>query len=182
MRIKTLLWVLICLLTLSGIGFLSGLRSYQVFTGEELVAVVRIQPMPRDSRYNFLLWFTPVKNGTPLSPRQFLMHGDQWTVGGEIVKWHPWVNLLGVKACHKLTRLAGRYLKAEAEMTKPRSAYDLNGGTRSFWRWLYRFGAQLPFVEAVYGNAAYTLAAPGTQWGVYVTISGYLIKPLRLRT
>ena len=63
--------------------------------------------------------------------------------------------------------------------TQPRSAYDLNGGTDFLWRWLYRYGRWIPFVEAVYGNAAYTMAQPGAQWGIYVTLSGYLVKPLK---
>jgi len=107
------------------------------------------------------------------------MHGDQWTIGGDILKWEPWAQLIGLKSCHKLTRLHSRYLKAESEMTGPGSAYDLNGGTDALWLWLYRFGTQLPVVEAVYGNAAYCMAQPGSRWGVYVTLSGYLIKPLR---
>lgn len=182
MRIKTILWIIACFLVLGAVGFLFSLRAYQVFTREELVAIVRVDPQPKGGRYDFLMWFTPVQNGVPLKISAFPIHGDQWTVGGEIVKWHPWVNLLGVKSCHRLTRISGRYLKADAELAKPRSVYELNGGTRSLWRWLYRFGARLPFVEAVYGNAAYTLAAPGSQWGVYVTLSGYLIKPLRLKS
>jgi hypothetical protein len=70
-------------------------------------------------------------------------------------------------------------MTAADELKRPRSAYDLNGGTDFLWRWLYRFGGRLPLVEAVYGNAAYTFAEPGTQWGVYVTLSGYLVKPLK---
>ena len=107
------------------------------------------------------------------------MNGDQWTVGGDILKWHHWVNLVGFQNCHKLTRISSRYLKAQAELEQPRSAYDLNGGTDSLWMWLYRYGRWLPFVEAVYGNSAYVMAQPGSRWGVYVTLSGYLLKPLR---
>ena len=127
----------------------------------------------------FVVKYTPVFRGAKGSTEQFQMVGDQWSIGGDVLKWHPWVNLLGLKNAHKLTRLSSRYLKAEAEMRQPRSAYDLNGGSDSLWRCLHRFGAWLPFVEAVYGNTAYAFARPGSQWGVYVTLSGYLIKPLR---
>ena len=106
------------------------------------------------------------------------MVGDQWMIGGEILKWHPWLNGVGFKNCHRLTRINSRYLKTEDELARPKSVYELNGGTTPLWRFLYRFGRWIPFVEAVYGNAAYVAAEPGSQWGVYVTLSGYLIKPL----
>ena len=100
---------------------------------------------------------------------------------GDILKWKPWLTFLGAKSLHKLNRLSSRYEKAADEMSQPRTAYDLNGGSTPPWRWLRRWGMKLPFVDAVYGNAAYVPARPGGQWGVYVTHSGYLIRPLRDR-
>ncbi len=179
MRLRSLFWWLACLTILAGFGVLWGLRSYQVFTHEEQVAIVRCEAAPKGAQYRFLIGVAPVQRGAPSSMRSFPLQGDQWSIGGDILKWHPWLNLVGIRSCHRLTRVSGRYLKAEDEVNKPRSAYDLNGGTDPFWRWLYRHGQWIPFVEAVYGNAAYTMAQPGTQWGVYVTVSGYLIKPLR---
>ncbi len=181
MRLKNFLWVIACLTLLAVFSLLLGLRSYQVFTGEELVALVRCEAAAKDSPYRFILLLTPITHGVSRPAEKFPMMGDQWAIGGDILKWHPWVNLLGFKTCQKLTRLSGRYLKAEAELNNPKSAYDLNGGTDSLWRWMYRWGYRLPFVEAVYGNSAHTLAQPGTQWGVYVTLSGYLVKPVRIK-
>ncbi len=106
------------------------------------------------------------------------MSADQWSAGGEILKWRPWLTFLGVKSCHKLTRLSSRYETAKEEMSQPRFAYDLNGGTTLLWHWLHRWGTWLPFVDAVYGNSVYVPALPGGRWGVYVTHSGYLVRPL----
>ncbi len=166
---KRFFWILACLLTLVGVGFLFGLRSYQVFTREELVAVVRCEAAPAGSGYPFVL---------SIAQQSLPLQGDQWAIGGDFLKWYPWVNWIGIKNCHKLTRLSSRYLKAEEELNRPRTAYDLNGGTDLLWRCLYRVGQWIPFVEAVYGNSAYTFATPGASWGVYVTLSGYLVKPL----
>ncbi|MBI3333471.1 MAG: hypothetical protein HYZ93_05220 [Candidatus Omnitrophica bacterium] len=178
MRLRDLLWVSIWLIVLAGAGFLFAIRSYRVFTEEELVAVVRCEAPAKGSPHRFLLSVTPVAKGVPESARSYGMVGDQWAIGGEILKWHPWLNLAGIKSCHKLTRLSSRYLKARAEQAEPRSVYDLNGGTSPMWQWLYRFQQWLPFVEAVYGNATYVMAQPGSRWGVYVSLSGYLVKPL----
>lgn len=176
---KRFFWLLTWLLILVGIGVLLNLRTYRVFTQEELVAIVQCGPSLKQTPLQFVVGYTPVFRGAKGPMERFQMIGEQWSIGGDILKWHPWVNLLGLKNAHKLTRLSSRYLKAEDEIHQPRSAYDLNGGADLLWRCLHRFGAWLPFVEAVYGNTAYAFARPGTPWGVYVTSSGYLIKPLR---
>ena len=181
MRLKTIFWVIAWLVVLAGASLLFALRSYQVFTREELVAVVSCEPAPAGASYKFQIQYVPVVKGLTGAAQRFPMYGDQWMIGGDILKWHPWMNLIGFRSCHKLTRLNSRYLKAEAEMSGPKSAYDLNGGTDLFWSLLYRWGRNISLVEAVYGNSAYTMARPGTRWGVYVTLSGYLVKPLRDR-
>ena len=143
------------------------------------MAVVRCEAAPKNSSYRFFLEVSTVLQGIPGEPKKFPLVGDQWAIGGEILKWDPWVNLFGIKNCHRLTRIQSRYLKAEAEMQQPRAAYDINGGVNRWWLFLYRWGRWIPLVEAVYGNAAYTLAQPGSRFGVYVTLSGYLVKPLK---
>ena len=179
MRLRTFLWLCVFSITLGGVGLFLGLRSYRVFTQEELVAVVQCGTSPKkEAEGAFLVEVTQVTRGIPGRPEKFSMRGDQWTIGGEILKWHPWLNFVGMRNCHKLTRVGSRYLQARQEMENPRWAYDLNGGTDLLWEWLYRFGRRIPLVEAVYGNATYQLAQPGSRWGVYVTLSGYLAKPL----
>lgn len=181
MRLKHLFWMITWLVVIACVGILLGLRSYHVFTQEELIATVRIDAAPPGGSASYYLWLTPVGQGSAQAPARFPMYGEQWSIGGDILKWHPWLNLIGLKTCHKLTRLSSRYAKAEMEHSHPRSVYDLNGGTDWVWRGMYRLGEIIPGVEAVYGNAAYAFAQPGSQWGVYVTLSGYLIKPLKSR-
>jgi hypothetical protein len=105
------------------------------------------------------------------------MRGDQWAVGGDILKWKPWLAFLGAKSVHKLTRLQSRYASLQAERTAPRTVYELGGGSGPLWRWAYRTGVRLPFVDAVYGNAVYLPSRPGRSWGIYVTHSGYFARP-----
>jgi len=188
-----LFWGIASLAVVAALGVLLSLRSYQVFTQEERVLIVRCEaapksampapksamPAPKGSDHSFQLILTPMTRGSSHVPQRFRMVGDQWTVGGEILKWHPWLNLVGIKSCHKLTRLSSRYLRAEEELTKPRSAYDLNGGSGLFWQWLHRAQRWIPFVDAVYGNSTYTMVQPDTEWGVYVSLFGYLIRPIR---
>ena len=176
MRLRTL-WIGIALLAAAaGLAVWGTLRSYRVFTQEELVAVVRCGEDPQGSRELFLLEVAAVRNGIPDRAESFAMSGDQWTIGGEILKWRPWAVFLGLRSRHKLTRLQSRYADAQAEQTRPRSVHELGGGPGAGWRWLRRWGAHLPGVDAVYGSAAYVDARRGKQWGVYVTHSGYFIR------
>ncbi len=176
--LRRLVWLAVLLACAAALAAFTALRSYRAFTREELVAAVRCEPAAAVTGYRFHLKLRQVRGGEEGPEQSFPMHGEQWTVGGEILKWSPLLTSLGARPCHKLTRVSSRYLAARQEARGPRSAYDLNGGSAWLWRWLHRFGASLPLVDAVYGNAVYTDARPGARWGVYVTHSGYLIRPL----
>ncbi len=179
MRLKTIFWVIAWLIVLAGVSLLVTLRSYRVFTEEELVAIVWCEPAPPSTSYKFTLRYAPVTKGVVGTAQRFPMYGDQWMISGDILKWHPGLNLLGIRSCQKLTRLNSRYLRSQMELKSPKTAYDLNDGTNFFWRWMYPYGRRIPFVEAVYGNSAYVMAQPGARFGVYATLSGYLVKPIR---
>jgi len=179
--LKLLARLLLLLVVILGLSVAVSLRTFRAFTEEELVAVVRCETAPAGATYGFLVEVTQMRAGEPGRREKFPMVGDQWTIGGDLLKWKPWLTWLGAKPCHKLTRLSSRYLQAERERSLPRTAYDLNGGTSAFWRWLYRWGVLLPFVDAVYGNASHVPVRIGARWGVYVTHSGYFIRSLRER-
>ena len=176
--IRRLLWIIFFLALILAAAVFAGARSYRIFTEEQRVADVECLPAPPGAGYRFLLKLRQVDQGIPGPVREFPMQGEQWALGGEILKWAPWLTAAGAKPVHKLTRLSSRYVLAGQENSAPRSAYDLNGGSSRIWLWLRRFGPSFPLVDAVYGNATYTDARPGGRWGVYATHSGYLIRPL----
>lgn len=176
---KTLFRLVLVLAIVACLAIWASVRSFRVFLEEDLVAVVQCEAAPDGVLYRFLVEITQQEGPAAGRREKFPMSGDQWSAGGEILKWAPWLTFLGVKSCHKLTRLSSRYETAKEEMSQPRFAYDLNGGSTPLWRWLRRWGARLPFVDAVYGNSVYVPARPGGRWGLYVTHSGYLVRPLR---
>lgn len=177
MRLKWIFFVLLILGLASVICLYVGIRSYRVFTQEELVAVVRCEPAPAGAGYSFLLQVTLMKNGRPSSSEKFPMVGDQWAVGGDFLKWSSWLTLFGLKSRQKLTRLSSRYWSAADELSKPRTAYDLQGGTSLPWRWLHRVGVRLPGVDALYGSTVYVPFQAGGAWGIHAAHSGYLARP-----
>jgi len=123
--------------------------------------------------------YRPAGNGRD---RYFFMHGDQWMISGDIIKWKTWLNLLGLHTRYRLTRLQGRYLDIEAERSAPRTIFSLidypqdTDERHPFWRFLYRSGQKLPLVDTVYGNAAYQDLNDQGHYQVFVGTSGFLIR------
>lgn len=151
--------------------------AYDGFTREEPVA--RIQCLPVEGLdYDMILRFVPLQGGKEGVPGVFRLNGDQWAVGGHILQWHPWLNMLGLHTGYRLTRVEGRYIDAEEESSGGRSVYDLGElRTQALWHWLYRHYEDIPLVKAVYGNTAYTFPERDVTFVVRVTLSGFKVAP-----
>jgi membrane protein implicated in regulation of membrane protease activity len=174
----------------AGLVFVAGLflltlvlfaRTYDVFTREEPIARIQCAPV-EGVDYDMILRFVPLVDGREGTPGLFRLGGDQWAVGGHILQWHPWLNLLGLRTGYKITRIEGRYLNAGDEEARPRTVYDLEDTkTHNVWHWLYRHHEDLPLVRAVYGNTAYTFPERDETFLVVVTHSGFKVEPERGR-
>lgn len=161
----------------AGLGLGLALHAFEAFAGSRVIAQVRCQWVgPKE----FELWYAPVVDGRPESARTYRLKGDQWAISGGVVKWHPWLTALGVPSYHRPSRLSGRYADLAQELAHPASAVELSGEPDRLWWWLYQLDPWLPFVDAVYGSAAYTYVNPAMLFEIAVTPSGYLIdrKPL----
>lgn len=151
------------------------LRAYHVFTHETPVAEIRSQPVNGDSEDPItLVHFFSVRSK---HTRYLLIRGDQWMIEGDILKWDSWLNFLGFHTRYRLTRLRGRYLDIEAEKHRPPSIHVLSEEEyHPLWPYLYDFGQRLPFVDSVYGNAAYQNLRADTDYMIYVGPTGFLVR------
>ena len=148
-------------------------RAFGAFVGETLVATVTTQ---RAAPNEFLLTYRPAQQPGAAGARTVSLLGDQWMISGGIVKWHPWLTALGLPSYHKPLRLSGQFSRADQHRSRPPSVEVLEPRVDRLWEWFYRADPYLPFVEAVYGSAAYVYVEPDWVQDVYVTPSGYLIK------
>lgn len=158
------------------LGLVAALRSFEAFAGSRPVGRVSCRWVGENT---FDLQWTALRHGEPQQPLTFRLKGDQWSVSGGIVKWHPWLTALGVPSYQKVTRISGRYASVQEERAHPPTAVELNGGVDQWWEWLYRLDPILPFVEAVYGSAVFLHVSPALDYQVEVTPSGYLIRQVR---
>ncbi len=164
------------LLATLALGLATVLRSFEAFAGSRPVARVQCRWVGEKT---FELQWTALRDGELVEPLTIQLKGNQWSVSGGIVKWHPWLTALGLPSYHKVTRLSGRYALIEEETAAPPTAVELNGGVDRWWEWLYRVDPYLPFIEAAYGSAAFLYVNPVLEYQVDVTPSGYLIRSLR---
>src|SRR6266581_4538196 len=146
-----------------------GIQGYRALTYEEVAATVKTSPVaPQRFRATITL------------PNQRLamyeLAGDAFYVDAHILKWHPWLNLLGLHTSYELDRVAGRYNAVTDERTKPHTVYALS---RDRWLDLYalaRRKALGPLVDAEYGSAAFVAGNRPAEFEVRVSTTGLLMR------
>jgi hypothetical protein len=168
-----LIWIVF---SAAGLFLTSFIQPYRSFTDKELVAVVRCKPLD-DKTNTMQMGLRLVKDGKTEKEETFMLKGDQWAIEGDILRWDDRLNLLGLHAMYRLTRVRGRYIDAQNEIQNTPTVYSLvkDEGT-PYWRWLYRYGYRLPFVTAVYGNTVFTYPSKEDTYEIYVTTSGFMAQ------
>jgi hypothetical protein len=169
----------ILILTLTAMVLLTTLlflRSFHVFTQKQLVAMIQCYPA-RDSDANFEIQLDRIIKGQPQPAGRYEIKGQQWAIGGNIIKWEPWVSFLGMETMYRLSRLEGRYIKASDQQTSPQTVYSLTKAEQSpFWNFVDRFGEELPFIDAGYGNTTFNRPDYNETFYIYVTESGFMAQ------
>lgn len=172
-KLKILLKGLIFLfLSLGLIWMVFILKTYNFFHQEKLIAEITCRKIDNEKMELVLREIDKPKEEI------FILKGEQWMIGGDILRWKKPLYFLGLSNLYKLTRLNSRYLKAEKEIFS--THFDLNGGTDKFWLFLYCYQKYLPFVEAVYGNSVYTFPKEKVIFRLYVTPSGFSLKEFQI--
>ena len=151
-----------------------GLREYHALTLEVLAATVTTEPLgPQHFRATILL---PDKRLA-----MYDLAGDALYMDAHILKWHPWVNLLGLHTSYELDRVAGRYNTVSDERGKPHTAFELARPAWPAWIdlfWIARSHVLGPLVDAEYGSAAFVTGARPARYEVRVSTTGLLMRPV----
>jgi hypothetical protein len=173
--VSTLRLLLILLLISVSIAVLflgAFIQSYVSFTHRELARCTAVLGTKDMMTLELVMRESP----TAASINRYRLRGQQWTIEGHILTWDDWLKFLGLRTMYKLTRVRGRYLRTGDEMNRPATVYSLVANEEDrCWRWLYEYGARLPFVQAVYGNTVFTFPSETKTFDIYVTTSGFMI-------
>ncbi|HEY5755162.1 MAG TPA: hypothetical protein VIU34_05030 [Steroidobacter sp.] len=149
------------------------LRTYAQLTLERPVAeIVFEQRGPQ----TFNATLTQMPNG---EIQMFVLSGDEWQLDARVLKWKGWANLFGLDAQYRLERVSGRYREITQERTAERTVYPLaeNPGV-DLWQLTLDKPDRLPFVDAVYGNAAYMPMSDGARYEVTISQTGLIARPV----
>jgi hypothetical protein len=146
------------------------LYSYQVLVQEQPVAEVRFEAL--GPQY-FRVYLLPEES----SPRVLELRGDEWQIDARVLKWHGLANLLGMKTVYRLERLSGRYRDIQQERQGVRSVYRLdNDKGIDLWALAQSSQRKMPWVDAVYGSAAYMPMVNRGQFRVSISNSGLVVR------
>ena len=147
-----------------------GIRGYHALTFEEVAATVKTEPVaPQRFRATIRL---PDKRIA-----MYELAGDAFYVDAHILKWHPWLNLLGLHTSYELDRVAGRYNAVADEQSKVHTAYSLARERQVDLFSLARRKLLGPLVDAEYGSAAFVAGSKAAEYEVRVSTTGLLMRP-----
>jgi hypothetical protein len=149
-----------------------GVRGYRALTHEEVAAVVRTEPLGAQ-RFQAQFLFPDGSIAT------YTLAGDELYVDAHILKWQPWVNVLGLNTAYELDRVAGRYHDLAQEQQQPRTVYSLAPERRvNLFNLRRRYALLRPLLDAEYGSATFAAADSPAQYEVRVSTTGLLIRKL----
>jgi hypothetical protein len=150
----------------------TSLRSYQRLSAEQPAGALQFTRI--GSRQFNGVFTLPSGDST-----EFELRGDEWQVDARLLKWRGLADLLGFDAGYRLDRISGRYTNIDDERTQPRTVYALNPPARlDLWKLVHRYHAWVPWVDALYGSAAFLPMADGARYSLSVSPSGLIARPV----
>jgi hypothetical protein len=157
-------------------GLAVALEGYRAFTAKSLVAEVQcIELEPAKLR----LYFVPIADDGKRGVQEtYDLDGEEWMVAGEVLRFRSFLTPLGVNTVHKVTRIEGRWLRAEDAGAHLPTVFDRDGGRSKAWLFLLRHGARGPLgflIDGVHGQAVSQLPDRRALFDLYVTPNGYVL-------
>lgn len=161
--------LLLALAALAGTVALA-IRGYRALTHEVVAAKIRTEPLgPQRFRVTVTL-----SDG---SLHMYDLAGDALYVDAHILKWHPWVNILGLHTAYELDRIAGRYDTMAEERTRPRTVYSLaRRKPLDMFDLARRYKLFAPLVDAEYGSATFVGTRGPAHLEIRVSTTGLLVR------
>lgn len=169
--LQSLSGMLFIAVALLAISIAMNLYSYQAFTDEQLAAEVRIEAL--GPQY-YRVYFIPRDQPAQL----FELRGDEWQVDARILKWHGVATLAGLKTVYRFERISGRYRDLKQQRSGQHSVHALaSDDGLDLWGWSRKNQQRIPWVDAIYGNAAYMPLTNQAQYKISISSSGLVIRP-----
>ena len=148
-----------------------GTEGYLALVKEEAVATITVSPTGKQSfhaRMDFV-------DGTH---QVFALSGDELMIDAYVLKWKPWVNLLGLHTAYRLDRIRGRYADIDDEKSLPQTIYAINvKSSRGLAQWREDFQILSLLLDVEHGSASFASVERDKQYQLMITTNGLLIRP-----
>lgn len=133
-------------------------------------ATVRIEPLGAKS---FRAHFS-FPDGRQAS---YKLAGDELYVDAHILKWKPFVNILGLHTAYELDRVAGRYADVKDELAKSRTVFLLaQDKPLNMFNLRQRYFFLRSLLDAEYGSATFINSDKPVGFEIRVSATGLLIR------
>jgi hypothetical protein len=164
---------LVLFLLAAGAGLIATeLRTYQRLTYEQPAGELQLA-RTGEHEFSAVLTYPTGERAT------FALSGDEWQIDARVLKWRAVADIVGFDTVYRLERISGRYESIEDERNLARAVYALNPpGRIDLWDLVHRYRTWVPWVDALYGSAAYLPMADGALYEIKVTQSGLIARPL----
>ena len=152
------------------ISMAMNLYTYDIFTYEEPVAEVRFEEL--GNQY-YRLYYIPEGKAA----QTYEIRGDEWQIDARVIKWHGLANLAGMNTLFRIERISGRYRDVQQERLDVRSVYAIDAlDGIDVWTMSRKNQKYIPWIDAVYGSAAYMPMAGQARFQVSVSTTGLVVR------
>jgi hypothetical protein len=143
---------------------------YRTLTYEETAAIVQIEPL---SAKLFIAHFR-FPDGRQAS---YKLAGDELYVDAHILKWKPFVNILGLHTAYELDRVTGRYIDVKDELVSPRTVFLISQDKPlNMFNLRQRYFFLRRLLDAEYGSATFINSDKPAGFEIRVSTTGLLIR------
>ena len=149
--------IVLLLIALLAFGIASLAQEYLNLTGKILIAHVRATPVNNPGSNIPMLSADLTlydQNGNPTSETTYVLNGDEVYIGGDVIQYQSWWNILGFHSGYKLTKIEGMYSDVNLEEHAQHTVQILNGGDDSSFLTAYKTGLNSFIVKAAYKNGS----------------------------
>ncbi len=160
---NTLIFIVIVLLGVSSLYVMLFLKTFSLYTREDKIGSV----YALKSGDSLLMAYKDYNRNRNYI---FSLKGNEWMIEGYIMRWKLPLRFLGANSYYKVTGFSGRNI----DTGKQGTVYSIAKVGKG-WKLFMRNYKKIPFVEAVYGIAAFQYPDKDT-FGIYINDTGFIIK------
>jgi hypothetical protein len=160
---------------LSALSLVAMLQGWRAFTHKTHVAELQCIEL---GNHKLRVYLVPIDgDGARGATEIYDVDGDQWQVGGDVMRFRPFMTALGVQPVFRLSRVEGHWTAAADANTHKGTAFDRTPPSTA-WLSLYRGADKAPMrwlIDGAHGQFVSQLPDRRAVYDIYVTPNGYIV-------